>query len=151
MHPTRLPPRSLALRPGLGTDGGCCCLLPPFCFSFLLLFRFFVTTHTPPRFPWAVCRCCMLFFILCGHLFLSVPVIFPGLIFLSCLLLFRGPRFNFFKFVLFNSRDCTSGVRSPGHLCLALGASGYLGARQSRGPPGRGVAERAARVPANYA
>ncbi len=52
--------------------------------------------------------------------------------------------FNLFTLVISDPAD----VRSPGHVCLALGASGYLGARQNRGPPDRGVAERAERVPA---
>ena len=130
MHPTRLPPR-LALRPGLGTDGGRCCSFSPFSLFFLLLFRYyFVTTHRRPRFPWAACRCCIIF-LLCCHLFCPGPVSFPGRF--VPLLFFCGARIFFLLFVLLFPIDRTLIVRSPVHVCLSLGASGYLGARQSRG------------------
>jgi len=82
---------------------------------------------------------------LCVHLFLSVPVFFPRSFCLVFYCLWRTVYFfTLFTLVIPDPAD----VRSPGNVCLALGASGYLGARQSRGPPGRGVAERAERVPA---
>ena len=115
---------------------------------FSIRFVIFVTTHTQPRFPWAVCRYCICFFIV-RPLVLSVPFLFSRS-FCSVVSSFLW-RMHFFILSCLFPRIVLLIVRSPGLVCLSLGASGYLGARQSRGPPGRGVAERAARVPANYA
>ena len=87
-----------------------------------------------------------IFFFCASTYFCQYRFFFPGLFF--CLVFYCLWRtvyfFTLFTLVIRDPAD----VRSPGHVCLALGASGYLGARQSRGPPGRGVAERAERVPA---
>ncbi len=79
-------------------------------------------------------------------IFVSTGFFFPGLFGLVFYCLWRTVYlfFTLFTLVIRDPAD----VRSPGHVCLALGASGYLGARQSHGPPGRVVAERAERVPA---
>ena len=71
-----------------------------------------------------------LIFLLCVHLFSQYRFIFPVVFVLSYLFLWRMHFFYPFCFFLWIVRVI---VRSPGQLCLSLGASGYLGARQSRG------------------
>ena len=146
MHPTRLPPRSLALLPGLGTDGGVAVSFPLSSLLPLLFRYYFVTTHSQPRFPWAACRCCI-FFILCVHLFCPVPVYFPGR-FVLFYLIFCGARVFLICSVNFLGPyvDCTVPRASmSGSWCLGV----PRGASEPWHRRAAAPRERAKRVPAN--
>ena len=113
---------------------------PPSVLSFFYCFVISLQRTRSPAFHglFVAAACC--FYFVRPLSFVSTGYFSRSYFFVLSFIIFVAHVLFFFKLVLFNSRDCTSVVRSPGHVCLALGASGYLGARQSRGPPGRGAA-----------
>ena len=127
MHPHRLPPRSLALRPGLGTDGGRCCFLLPFSLLYFIVSLLFRYNAQPAPLSMG-CLSLLHIFLVCVHLFCPVPVYSSGLFVLSF--------FIFVAHVYFFNLSCLI----PGTVLLLYGPPGIMSVSWCLGVP-RGASE----------